>query len=100
MYVQKNHQLTPFVANQIIKMNERGITNILKRRHVVPEPNCKPSQAKGRPLGMEKFASLFVFYSIGCIVSLIILVIENVFRPSRSLQLQQKSLNKDINLLS
>ena len=86
MYAQKNYQLTPFFANQIIKMNERGITNILKRRHVVPEPNCKPQYAKGQPLGMDKFASLFVFYSIGCIISLIILLMENLFKPSGNLQ--------------
>ena len=93
MYTQKNYQLTPFVANQIIKMNERGITSILKRRHFVPEPNCKPQFAKGQPLGMDKFASLFVFYSIGCIISLIILLMENVFKPSRNLQFQCHSSN-------
>ena len=86
MSAQKNHQLTPFVANQIIKMNERGITSILKRRYFVPEPNCKPQYAKGQPLGMDKFASLFVFYSIGCIISLIILLMENLFKPSGNLQ--------------
>ena len=86
MYAQKNYQLTPFFANQIIKMNERGITSILKWRSLVPEPNCKPQFAKGQPLGMDKFASLFVFYSIGCIISLTILLMENVFKPSGKLQ--------------
>ena len=93
MYAQKNYQLTPFIANKIIKMQERGITSILKRRNLVPEPNCKPQYAKGRPLGMDKFASLFVFYSIGCIISLIILLMENVFKPSGNLQFQSHSLN-------
>ena len=93
MYAQKNYQLTPFFANEIIKMNERGITSVLRRRYFVPEPNCKPQFAKGRPLGMDKFASLFAFYSIGCIVSLIILAIENVFKPSRNLQFQFHSSN-------
>ena len=93
MYAQKNYQLTPFFANEIIKMNERGVTSILKSRYFVPEPNCKPQYAKGRPLGMDKFASLFVFYSIGCVISLIILIIENVFKPSRKLQFQFHSSN-------
>ena len=31
-------------------------------------------------LGMDKFGSLFVFYATGCIVSLIVLVIENIFK--------------------
>ena len=98
MYTQKNYQLTPFVANQIIKMNERGITSILKRRHFVPEPNCKPQFAKGQPLGMDKFASLFVFYSIGCVISLIILIIENVFKPSRNLQFHSSNNDSIKNL--
>ena len=98
MYLKKHSPLTPFIADGIRKMTETGIMNVLSKRHVVPEPNCRPLQAKGRPLGMEKFAPLFVFYSIGCIVSLIILSIENVIRPSRSLQMQQKTLERDINL--
>ena len=98
MYAQKNYPLTPFFANQIIKMHEGGITSILKRRHFVPEPNCKPQYAKGRPLGMDKFASLFVFYSIGCIVSLIILITENVFKPSKNLQFHSPNNLDMINL--
>ena len=98
MYMKKHSPLTPFIADGIRKLTEAGIMNVLSKRHVVPEPNCKPSQSKGRPLGMEKCAPLFVFYSVGCIVSLIILVIENVFRPSSCLQMQQKTLERDINL--
>jgi hypothetical protein len=98
MFAQKNYQLTPFVANEIIKMNERGVTSILKRRHFVPEPNCKPQYAKGQPLGMDKFASLFVFYSIGCIISLIILLMENIFKPSGNLQFHCHSSNTVVNV--
>ena len=98
MYMKKHSPLTPFIADGIRKLTEAGIMNILYKRHVVPEPNCQPSEAKGRPLGMEKFASLFIFYLICCIVSLIILVIENVFRPSSTLQMQQKTLERDSNL--
>ena len=98
MYLKKHSPLTPFIANGIRKLTETGIMNILYKRHVVPEPNCQPLQAKGRPLGMEKFASLFIFYLIFCIVSLIILVIEIVIKASSSLQLQQKTLERDSNL--
>ena len=83
-YMKKRSNLTPFIANQIKKMKEKGITSILSKRHVRPEPNCKPQNSKGNSLGMEKFASLFVFYINCCIVSLIILVMENVFKPSKS----------------
>ena len=63
-------------------MAEIGVANVLKKRHIEPEPNCKPIQSKETPLGMEKFASLFVLYSISCLVSLIILVMENIYKPS------------------
>ena len=82
--MRKNSPLTPFIAHAIKKMAETGINDILRRRHIEPEPNCKPTRAKGNPLGMEKFASLFVLYSISCLVSLIILVMENIYKPSKS----------------
>ena len=63
-------------------MAETGISNILRKRHIEPEPNCKPIQSKETPLGMEKFASLFVLYSISCLVSLIILVMKNIYKSS------------------
>ena len=51
MYAKKNYELTPFFAYEIIKMAERGITNVIHKRKIVSEPNCKPQNAKGRPLG-------------------------------------------------
>ena len=88
MYMQKNSHLTPFLAHAIRKLRELGITDRISKRYIPPEPICKPLQAKGQPLGMEKFASLFAFYSIGCIISLILLVMENVLKPSKTLQNQ------------
>ena len=80
MYMKKQSPLTPFIAHGIRKMAESGITNLHTKRHIVSEPNCKPLQSKGRPLGLEKLAFLFTFYIIGCVVSLIILVIENIYK--------------------
>ena len=82
--MKKHSSLTPFIAHALKKMAETGINNILARRHIESEPNCKPTRAKGNPLGMEKFASLFVLYSISCFVSLIILVMENIHKPTKS----------------
>jgi hypothetical protein len=94
MYMQKKSPLTPFLAHAIRKLRESGITNLISKRYIPPEPSCKPLQAKGQPLGMEKFASLFAFYCIGCIISLIILVMENVLKPSKSQKLQNQLTNK------
>ena len=64
-------------------MAETGINDILWKRYVDPEPNCKPIRAKGTPLGMEKFSSLFVLYAVSCFLSLNILVLENIFKPPK-----------------
>ena len=86
MYMRKHSPLTPFIAHGILKIHETGIRNALARRYIAREPNCKPLHPKGNPLGMEKFASLFALYLIGLIVSFIIFVMENVFKPSRTIQ--------------
>ena len=61
-------------------MAESGITNIHTKRHIVSKPNCKPLQSKGRPLGLEKLAFLFTFYIIACVISLIALLIEKIYK--------------------
>ena len=85
MYMNKGSQFTPFIAHELKKLSEVGIKNILAKRHIIPDPNCKPLQIKGKSLGMEKFASCFAFYSVGIVISLIVLVIEVIFKVSKSL---------------
>ena len=82
--MSRKSALTPFIANGLRKMVERGVWNNQWKRHIIIKPNCKPLRATGQSLGMEKFASLFGFYLIGLTVSLIILVLENIFRPSKT----------------
>ena len=84
MYMKKHSPLTPFIAHGIRKMAESGVTNLHTKRHIISKPNCKPLQSKGRPLGLEKLAFLFAFYIIGCVVSLITLVVENIYKSFSS----------------
>ena len=102
--MKRNSPLTPFVAHLIRKIMETGIINMLAKRHVIPEPNCEPQQTRGRSLGLEKFASLFVFYFICCIVSVIILLLEIVNKPSQgyssqSMASQSSPLDLKLNAL-
>ena len=98
MYMNKGSQLTPFIAHGLKKLSEVGIKNILAKRHIIPDPNCKPLQIKGESLGMEKFASCFVFYSVGIVVSLIFLISETIFKPSRSLSQSTQKGKKVLSL--
>ena len=93
MYMQKKSPLTPFLAHAIRKLRESGITDLISKRYIPPEPSCKPLQSKGQPLGMEKFASLFAFYIVGLIISLILLVLENIFKPSKPTHLGHSNEN-------
>ena len=84
MFLERNSPLTPFVSHTIIKMSETGLKDVISKRHVIKKPDCAKVQETGNSLGMEKFAPLFVLYMTGCIVSLLILMIELVFNKSRS----------------
>ena len=92
-FMSKTSPLSPFIANGLRKMVERGVWNNEHKRHIVPKPNCKPLIATGQSLGMEKFASLFAFYIISLIISLILLVLENIFKPSKPANLGQSFEN-------
>ena len=70
-------------------MQETGVKNILKKRHIIPEPDCKPLHPKGKPLGLSFFISLFVFYLCCCVLCLIIFVLEHIFKPKRSQRIQK-----------
>ena len=92
-FMSKNSPLSPFIANGLRKMIERGVWNNKYKRHVILKPNCKPLRATGQSLRMETFASLFAFYIISLIISLILLVLENTFKPSKSANLGQSFEN-------
>ena len=93
--MKKGSEFTPFIKYEAKKLKEIGIMNVLLKRHITPEPNCKPLQSQGKSMGMEKFASVFSLYSIGIVISLIILVIETIFKASRPLS-QSARKEKDI----
>ena len=75
---------TPFIGHMLNKMAESGIKNILTKRHLIAEPNCKPIRETGKSLGMEKFASLFTLYLIGCFLAIVIFVTELIFKPKKT----------------
>ena len=78
----------------MLKMIERGIKDAQSKRHIPSEPNCKPLREEGQPLGMDKFAPLFVFYLVGSVVSLITFAIENIFKPSSASPIWQSQNNQ------
>ena len=93
-FMKKNSPFTPFVGKMLNKMAESGITYILTRRHLTDEPNCKPVRRKGKSLGMEKFASIFTLYLIGCFSAIVIFVVELILKPKAHPNSKQSTFSK------
>ena len=61
MFMKKKSLFTRFISYKIIKLAETGITNNLSKRHVISEPNCKPTQAKGQKISKCLFHKVSLF---------------------------------------
>ena len=88
--MKKNSPQTEFVAHSLLKIAETGIKNNLIKRHVISDSDCKPLRSKGTSLGLSFFTSLFVAYFCVCVLCLVILILENVFKPNK-LKMGQKT---------
>ena len=84
MYMKKKSPLSPFISHALLKIAETGVKNHFSKRHVISEPNCKPLRKEGRSLGMPFLMSIFLGYSVCCILSLITLLLEHVYKPENS----------------
>ena len=95
MFMEKNSQLTPFIAHEIRKLTELGISNILYHRFKsIDKPTCKPTLAKGKSLSLEKVASLFVLFFAFIFVSFLILLLEKLishYLPQKLVSMPRKS---------
>ena len=50
MFMKKKSLFTRFISYKIIKLAETGITNNLSKRHIISQPNCNPTRAKGQKI--------------------------------------------------
>ena len=101
MFMEKNSPLTPFIAHEIRKLTELGVSNILYHRFKSIPPACKPTLAKGKSLSLEKVASLFVLFFTFIFVSFLILLLEKLishYLPQKLVSMPRKADHKeDIN---
>ena len=98
--ISRKSHLTPIIAHELRKAAERGIIDNYSKRYIMNEPKCRPLNQEGQPLGMEKLASLFLFFITGCILSLVIYVCENVFKPTApASKKQSEEMIKNIDFL-
>ena len=94
MFMEKNSPLTPFIAHEIRKLTELGVSNILYHRFKSIDPTCKPTLAKGKSLSLEKVASLFVLFFAFIFVSFLILLLEKLishYLPQKLVSMPRKA---------
>ena len=100
MYLEKNSPLTPFIAHEIRKLTEFGISNILFERFKSTDPTCKPILAEGTSLSLKKIASLFVLFFTSIFVSFLILTLEQLishYLPQKIISMPRAGNRLDIN---
>ena len=94
MFMEKNSALTPFIAHEIRKLTELGVSNILYHRFKSIDPTCKPTLSKGKSLSLEKVASVFVFFFAFIFVSFLILLLEKLishYLPQKLVSMPRKA---------
>ena len=72
--------------NQIIfEITENGQLNRLIKKWTLPKPDCRPIHKEGKPLGLEKMNSLFLFSIFGILIAIITI---NYFTQGRIMTIQ------------
>ena len=77
-FMKKNSTLTPFIAYEMIRVQESGFSDISYMRHAVPKPNCKPLSIPTRSLGAQKANFLFISLVVAYVAAIIIFGIEKM----------------------
>ena len=86
-----------FMKHIIFEMTEKGQLNRLIKKWTLPKPDCRPIHKEGKPLGLEKMISLFMFSMIGMCFATIIIIIENIFhacKPKKHVSIEDVKTEK------
>ena len=74
MMMKKGSQFTRFFTQEMKKLETTGNLDLLRKRYWESQV-CKPL-FKEKPLGFEKLSFLFVLLIFGCIMSLLVVLLE------------------------
>ena len=75
--IRKNFPYKDFLNQQIGLLKGSGVLNHILKRNKPKEPSC-PSQEQSISIHFEKVIFPFTVYALGALVSLVILMIENL----------------------
>ena len=75
--IRKNFPYKDFLNQQVGLLKGSGVLNHILKRNKPKEPSC-PSQEQSISIHFEKVIFPFTVYALGALVSLVILMIENL----------------------
>ena len=95
MYMKKDSHLTPFIAYQIMRLQEMGANGFLYSRNTITEPICQPNTMPHRSLGVEKAAFMFLSLLLAYACALVIFGFENLWMRELRRQDQRKKSRRN-----
>ena len=81
--ITKGLQYRIFMNQIIFEITENGQLNRLIKKWTLPKPDCRPIHKEGKPLGLEKMNSLFLFSIFGILIAIITIIIENLYHSHK-----------------
>ena len=104
--MKKKSPYTIFLKHVIYNLEENGLLDLYKQRHLKTNLDCKPHIKQENPLGFSKLSSLFLMLFLGVILSFFISIYEYYKQPkvvtnslSQEKMEYQNSIRNLINLL-
>ena len=82
--MKKGSQYTRFFTQEMKKLEVTGNLNVLRKRYLEIQ-KCNPL-LKEKPLGYEKLSFLFVMLIFGCIMSILVVLIECMTQTKKNKQ--------------
>ena len=95
--ISKGSQYTRFFTQEMRRLTTTGNIDFLKRRFYASGQSCKPP-LKEKPLGYEKLSLLFAILLFGCIVSILVVLLEYTIQHKKK-KLEPKAEEKEISLM-
>ena len=95
--IRKDSQYTRFFTQEMRRLTTTGNIDFLKKRYLASVQSCKPP-LKEKPLGYEKLSFLFSILLFGCIVSILVVLLECMIQHMK-MKRERKADEKKISFL-
>ena len=74
--MRKGSQYTRFFTREMRRLTTTGNIDAIKKRFLASVQSCKPPLKAEKSLGYEKLSLLFAIFLFGCIMSILLVILE------------------------